>query len=196
MILIAYTSSLETLSLGSVVDRKISFLPQQYLIPRTLRWRDYPRWTGWTQSSHVHVLCLCVLRHVWLFATPWTGAHQAPLSMEFSKPEYRSGDAFSRVSSQPRNWTHDYCTSCTAGRFFTAEPPGKFYVIVTQGSNCYEMVEIVSIHSDILEEKSTPAIQKNTNDLWLPWEMGRGGKDKLRDLNWHVHTIIYKIHNK
>ena len=28
---------------------------------------------------------------VWLFATPWTVACQAPLSMEFSKPEYCSG---------------------------------------------------------------------------------------------------------
>ena len=26
-----------------------------------------------------------------LFETPWTAAHQAPLSMGFSKPEYRSG---------------------------------------------------------------------------------------------------------
>jgi len=30
VILIAYTSSLETLSLGSVVDRKMSFLPASY----------------------------------------------------------------------------------------------------------------------------------------------------------------------
>ena len=29
--------------------------------------------------------------HVWLFATPWTIAHQAPLSMEFSIQEYWSG---------------------------------------------------------------------------------------------------------
>ena len=28
---------------------------------------------------------------VWLFATPWTVAHQAPLSMEFSRQEYWSG---------------------------------------------------------------------------------------------------------
>ena len=28
------------------------------------------------------------LSHVWLFATPWTVAHQAPLSMEFSRQEY------------------------------------------------------------------------------------------------------------
>ena len=28
---------------------------------------------------------------VWLFATPWTAAHQAPLSMGFSRQEYWSG---------------------------------------------------------------------------------------------------------
>ena len=37
---------------------------------------------------------LCMLghfSHVWLFATPWTVAHQAPLSMGFSRQEYWSG---------------------------------------------------------------------------------------------------------
>ena len=29
--------------------------------------------------------------HVWLFVTPWTVAHQAPLSMGFSRQEYVSG---------------------------------------------------------------------------------------------------------
>ena len=29
--------------------------------------------------------------HVWLFVTPWTAAHQAPLSMGFSRQEYWSG---------------------------------------------------------------------------------------------------------
>ena len=28
------------------------------------------------------------LSHVWLFATPWTVAHQAPRSMGFSRHEY------------------------------------------------------------------------------------------------------------
>ena len=32
--------------------------------------------------------------HVWLFVTPWTVAHHAPLSMEFSKQEYWSGLPF------------------------------------------------------------------------------------------------------
>ena len=31
------------------------------------------------------------LSHVWLLATPWTAAYQAPPSMEFSRQEYWSG---------------------------------------------------------------------------------------------------------
>ena len=38
-------------------------------------------------------MCMCAqsLSRVQLLATSWTVAHQAPLSMEFSKQEYRSG---------------------------------------------------------------------------------------------------------
>ena len=39
------------------------------------------------------VMCV-VLSCVRLFATPWTAAHQAPLSMEFSKQNYWSGLPF------------------------------------------------------------------------------------------------------
>ena len=42
-------------------------------------------------------LCVCVLSrfiHVQLHATPWTIAHQAPLSMGFSRQEYRVGCHF------------------------------------------------------------------------------------------------------
>ena len=34
------------------------------------------------------------LNHVQLFATPWTVAYKAPLSMEFSRKEYWSGLPF------------------------------------------------------------------------------------------------------
>ena len=47
------------------------------------------------------------------FATPWTIAHQAPVSMEFSRQECWSGILFS--SSRPRGWTQ---ISCITGRFF------------------------------------------------------------------------------
>ena len=38
---------------------------------------------------------------VWLFVTPWTVVHQAPLSMEFSKQEYWSGLPFLSVGDLP-----------------------------------------------------------------------------------------------
>ena len=55
---------------------------------------------------------------VQLFATPWTVACQAPLSMEFSRQEILEWVAifFSRGSSQPRDWTH---VSWIARGFFT-----------------------------------------------------------------------------
>ena len=47
-----------------------------------------------------------VLSRVWLFVAPWTGARQAPLSVEFSKEEYsRVVISFSRESSLPGDIT-------------------------------------------------------------------------------------------
>ena len=37
------------------------------------------------------IVILLLLSHLQLFVTPWTVAHQAPLSMGFSRQEYRSG---------------------------------------------------------------------------------------------------------
>ena len=42
-----------------------------------------------------------LLSHVWLFATPWTVAHQAPQSMEFSRQEYWSGLPFPSPGDLP-----------------------------------------------------------------------------------------------
>ena len=39
-------------------------------------------------------VCACLLSHVQFFATPWTVAHQAPLSMELLKQEYWSRLSF------------------------------------------------------------------------------------------------------
>ena len=49
-----------------------------------------------TPGFHSFNLFVCVqsLSCVQLFATPWTVAHQAPLSMEFSRQEYWSGLPF------------------------------------------------------------------------------------------------------
>ena len=48
-------------------------------------------------------MCLCVqlLSCVQLFASPWTVAHQAPLSMGFSRQEYWSGLPFPPPGGHP-----------------------------------------------------------------------------------------------
>ena len=48
----------------------------------------------WTLPFLISLLLLLLLSHfsrVWLCATPWTAAHQAPPSMGFSRQEYWSG---------------------------------------------------------------------------------------------------------
>ena len=55
--------------------------------------------------------------------TPRTIAHQAPLSMGFSRQEHWIGGHFLLQGIfTTRDWT---LVSCIAGKFFTTEPPGK-----------------------------------------------------------------------
>ena len=76
----------------------------------------------------VHVCVLSQFCCVWLFMTPWTLACQPPLSMGFSRQEYRTGlpCPLPRGSSPPR----DQILVCIAGRFFTGEPSGSPYYLV------------------------------------------------------------------
>ena len=62
---------------------------------------------------------VCVLNRVQLFVTPWTVAHQAPLSMEFCRQEHRSGLAFSTL----RDLHDPGIESVLAGGFFTTALP-------------------------------------------------------------------------
>ena len=54
-------------------------------------------------------------------ATPWTVAHQAPVSMEFSRQEYRSGLPCSPPGDLPHPGieTASLKSPALAGRFFT-----------------------------------------------------------------------------
>ena len=76
------------------------------------------------------MLLLCVrlvASHVQLFATPWTVARQAPLSMGILQARVLEWIAvpFSRGSSQLRNQTR---VSCLQADFLPAELPGKLYI--------------------------------------------------------------------
>ena len=45
--------------------------------------------------------CVCMLSRVWLFATSWSVACQAPLSMGFSRQEHWSGLPFPSPGDLP-----------------------------------------------------------------------------------------------
>ena len=70
---------------------------------------------------------VCVLSCVQLFATPWTVAGQATLSMDFSRQEYWSGVPFSAPGDLPHPGIEPMppTSPALAGKFFTTEPPGK-----------------------------------------------------------------------
>ena len=59
-----------------------------------------------------------------LFMTLWTVAHQARLSMEFSREECWSGLPFPSPEDLPKPGM-EHKSLALAGGFFTTEPPGK-----------------------------------------------------------------------
>ena len=64
------------------------------------------------------------LSPVRLFATPWTGAHQAPPSMGFSRQEYWSGLPFPSSGDLPNPGIKPRSPALQADAL-TSEPPGK-----------------------------------------------------------------------
>ena len=72
----------------------------------------------------MYTLCCAVLSHVRLSATPWTVAHQAPLSTGFPRQEYWSTLSFPSPGDLP-NPGIEHTFPALAGGFFTIEPPGK-----------------------------------------------------------------------
>ena len=72
-------------------------------------------------------MCVQLLSHVQLFATPWTVVHQAPLSMEFPRQEKWSGFPFPPLGHFPNAEIKPTSLVFPAlvGRFFTTAPLGK-----------------------------------------------------------------------
>ena len=65
------------------------------------------------------------LSHIWLFSDPMDCiAHQAPLSMGFSRKEYWNGSPFPSPGDLPDPGTEPV-SPALAGGFFTTEPPEK-----------------------------------------------------------------------
>ena len=82
----------KSLELCPTLSDPIDDIPPGSPIPgilqaRTLEWVAISFSNAWKWKVKVKSLC-----RVWLLATPWTAAYQAPLSMGFSRQEYCSGE--------------------------------------------------------------------------------------------------------
>ena len=90
-------------------------------------------WLNWTEGTLCVCECTQLLSHVPLFATPWTIAHQAPLSIEFSRQA-----SWSRLPRDPPNpgiKSKSLDPAALTGRFFTTVPPGKPVLNLTHLEN-------------------------------------------------------------
>ena len=70
---------------------------------------------------------------VWLFVTPWTVAHQVPLSMEFPRQEYWSGLLFLPLGDLLDPGIKPM-SPALAGEFLTTESPGKLLPVGENGN--------------------------------------------------------------
>ena len=101
----------------------------------------FPSWCLYTKLCSIHIrlhnsyvylkvsVCMCVLSCSVMSdsATPWTEAHQAPLSMGFSRQEYRSGLPCPPPGDLPDPGVEPTspASPALAGGFFCVVLPGK-----------------------------------------------------------------------
>ena len=79
------------------------------------------------REAEIHIQILSVVKslsRVQLFVTPWTVAHQAPPSMEFSRQEYWSGLPFPSPGDLPNPGIESGSPALQADAL-PSESPGK-----------------------------------------------------------------------
>ena len=110
-------------------------------------------WTklNWSESVSLEDVYVCAVSQscpgLW---DPWTVAHQAPLSMEFSRHKYWRGLPFPTPSDLPNPGfeSESLASPALAGRFFTAESPGKPCFLGPQPKAfCWKLTSFIKIWS-------------------------------------------------
>ena len=113
------------------------------------------------QLSRCDVCVLSRFSHVWVcnpmdHSLPGSSVHgllQARILEWITMPS-------SRKSSRPRDWTCIFCVSCIAGRFFSAESPGKLPRQLNSKESAYQCRRCGSI----LESRRSLGV-RNSNSL-------------------------------
>ena len=103
-----------------ILPLSLYFLAPNKLVPSYLPRRLFPQFFS----------CACLpscFSRVWLFVTLWTVAHQAPLSMGFSRQEYWNGLPCPPSGHLPNPGIEpaSLMSPALASGFFTTSAPGK-----------------------------------------------------------------------
>ena len=117
-----------------------------------------------------------MLSHVQLFVTLWTVAHQAPLSVGFSRQEYWSGLPFPPAGDIPDPGTKPTSPALVGG-FFTTELPGIIVIAIKwkswdlnprQPSNwCLWTVVLEKIPESSLHNIKLKPVNLKGNQPWI-----------------------------
>ena len=92
--------------------------------------------SGELEAKTLYIECmLSCFSHVQLFATPWTIAHQAPVSMGFSRQDYYSGLPCPSPEDLPDPWIKlaFLMSPPLAGGFFTTSATWEASVYIEKG---------------------------------------------------------------
>ena len=93
---------------------------------RTLEWVAISFSNAWKWKVKVKSLS-----RVWLFATPWTEAHQAPPSMGFSRQEYWSGLPLPSQSYPYERYFNIYCLMMSKDGYPYHEALNKVLIVIS-----------------------------------------------------------------
>ena len=95
---------------------------------RTLEWVAISFSSAWKWKVKVKSLS-----HVWLLATPWTAAYQAPLSLGFSRQEYWSGVPLPSLNLLPSfiiDWSSIFTVCLTLPLRFLGRGAGVIFIFL------------------------------------------------------------------
>ena len=131
-------------------------------------------------------VCMCVrsLRHVRFFVTPWTVAHQAPLT-GFPKQEYWTGLPFPSPGNLPDPETK-CSSSALASEFFTPEPLRKPWCVI----KWHKLINFYCAHYKNNTVQNTMDINSDFKGKWWKW-LGR----KLLSLTLYLIAGTHKKHS-
>ena len=126
------------------------------------------------------------LSRVSLFATPWTVAHQAPPSSEFSRQEYWSGLPFPSPADLPDPGIEPGSPALQADAL-PSEPPGKPNMPIL-GQNCESPVPTALVgdgaHISLGNDSFTPRISHLLFVLRIPHSLR--GLEGVGQLFWET----------